>query len=302
MPTRFLNFHTPDARFADHLRELHRGEPGGFDSVDARGPGDGLTATGAVLLHAGEGEALRANNRVATIKIGTDDLCLIEFEPSHARGPRPPQPHRSHRLLLRARRHGRLPARRREDRGRPGVVRRRATRSRPRLHDRPERRPHAQPPRAEHGLSRAAARNGLGHSYRCTTVSTNGAPARSGGSKSHANRPPTASASWPACAAAHRKRGGAAPPRPASSSPWRDDSPDAVDLLDDGELNTGGTTVTRRPPGCDVGGRAAVDDQPPRCPARRVPLRGRPSSTPHPAHACRRARDRLAVAPRTGPR
>ena len=89
MPTRFLNFHTPDARFAEHLRELDRGEPGGFDSVDA-GPGDGLTDTGAVLLHAGEGEALRANNRVATIKIGTDDLCLIEFElePTHE-GPDP---------------------------------------------------------------------------------------------------------------------------------------------------------------------------------------------------------------------
>jgi quercetin dioxygenase-like cupin family protein len=89
MPTRFLNFHTPDARFAAHLRELDRGEPGGFDSVDA-GPGDGLTDTGAVLLHAGEGEALRANNRVATIKIGTDDLCLIEFElePTHE-GPDP---------------------------------------------------------------------------------------------------------------------------------------------------------------------------------------------------------------------
>jgi quercetin dioxygenase-like cupin family protein len=89
MPTRFLNFHTPDARFAEHLRERDRGEPGGFDSVDA-GPGDGLTDTGAVLLHAGEGEALRANNRVATIKIGTDDLCLIEFElePTHE-GPDP---------------------------------------------------------------------------------------------------------------------------------------------------------------------------------------------------------------------
>jgi quercetin dioxygenase-like cupin family protein len=89
MPTSFLNFHTPDARFAAHLRELDRGEPGGFDSVDA-GPGDGLTDTGAVLLHAGEGEALRANNRVATIKIGTDDLCLIEFElePTHE-GPDP---------------------------------------------------------------------------------------------------------------------------------------------------------------------------------------------------------------------
>ena len=90
MPTRFLNFHTPDARFAEHLRELDRGEPGGFDSVDATAPGDGPTQTGAVLLHAGEGEALRANHRVATIKIGTDDLCLIEFElePTHE-GPDP---------------------------------------------------------------------------------------------------------------------------------------------------------------------------------------------------------------------
>ena len=85
MPTRFLNFHTPDARFADHLRELHRGEPGGFDSVGAASADDGTTNTGAVLLHAGEGEALRANNRVATIKIGSDDLCVIEFElePTH---------------------------------------------------------------------------------------------------------------------------------------------------------------------------------------------------------------------------
>ena len=32
---RFLNFHTPDGRFAEHLRERDRGEPGGFDSIDA---------------------------------------------------------------------------------------------------------------------------------------------------------------------------------------------------------------------------------------------------------------------------
>jgi quercetin dioxygenase-like cupin family protein len=85
MPTRFLNFHTPDARFADHLRELDRGEAGGFDSVDVTAAADGPTDCGAVLLHGGEGEALEANNRVATIKIGTDDLCVIEFElePTH---------------------------------------------------------------------------------------------------------------------------------------------------------------------------------------------------------------------------
>ena len=162
MPTRFLNFHTPDARFAEHLRELDRGEPGGFDSVDATAPGDGPTHTGAVLLHAGEGEALRANHRVATIKIGTDDLCLIEFElePTHE-GP-DPHSHTDHTdSFYVLERHGALPARRREDRGRTGIVRRRAARGRPRLHDRARRRPDAQHPRAEHGLSRAAARDGL---------------------------------------------------------------------------------------------------------------------------------------------
>ena len=54
MPTRFLNFHTPDAGFAEHLREVDRGEPGGFDSVDARpgahgGDGDGDVDAGAVV-------------------------------------------------------------------------------------------------------------------------------------------------------------------------------------------------------------------------------------------------------------
>ena len=45
----------------------------------------------------------------------------------------------------------------------------------------------------------------------------------------------------------------------------RDDAPDAVDLLDDRELDAGGPTPSRRPPGRDIGCRAAVDDQPSRC-------------------------------------
>ena len=83
-PTRFLNFHTPDGRFADNLRDRDRGGPGGFDSVAAE-PGDGIPGAGAIILRADEGEALRADNRVATIKIGRDELSLIEFElePSH---------------------------------------------------------------------------------------------------------------------------------------------------------------------------------------------------------------------------
>jgi quercetin dioxygenase-like cupin family protein len=94
-PARFLNFHTPDGRFADSLRERDRGEPGGFDSVDAE-PGSGLPASDAVLLHAGEGEALHANHRVATIKIGRPELTLIEFELEPAFGGPDPHTHDDH--------------------------------------------------------------------------------------------------------------------------------------------------------------------------------------------------------------
>jgi quercetin dioxygenase-like cupin family protein len=76
---RFLNFHTPDGRFADNLRERNRGEPGGFDSIDAPA-GSGKPPTDAVFLSPGDGERLAANNRVATIKVGRDELSLVEFE------------------------------------------------------------------------------------------------------------------------------------------------------------------------------------------------------------------------------
>jgi len=76
---RFLNFHTPDGGFAENLRARDRGEPGGFDSVDAPA-GTGPPAAGAVFLSAGEGERLEGNNRAATIKIGREELALIEFE------------------------------------------------------------------------------------------------------------------------------------------------------------------------------------------------------------------------------
>ncbi len=77
-PARFLNFHTPDGGFAANLRALDRGEPGGFDSVDAE-PGSGLPASDGILFRAGEGERLRANDRVATNKIGCEVLSLTEF-------------------------------------------------------------------------------------------------------------------------------------------------------------------------------------------------------------------------------
>jgi quercetin dioxygenase-like cupin family protein len=76
---RFLNFHTPDGGFADNIRARDRGEPGGFDSFDAE-VGSGLPASSATLLHAGQGERLESGHRIATIKIGCDELAMVEFE------------------------------------------------------------------------------------------------------------------------------------------------------------------------------------------------------------------------------
>jgi mannose-6-phosphate isomerase-like protein (cupin superfamily) len=86
---RFLNFHTPDGGFADNLRAQDRGEPGGFDSFDAE-PGSGLPGTDAIFLAAGAGELEETGDRIATIKIGREELALIEFElePSF-KGPNP---------------------------------------------------------------------------------------------------------------------------------------------------------------------------------------------------------------------
>jgi quercetin dioxygenase-like cupin family protein len=77
--SRFLNFHTPDGGFADNLRARNRGEPGGFDSVDVE-PGSGRPPTDAVLLAPREGEVLNGPNRVATIKVGREEIAMIEFE------------------------------------------------------------------------------------------------------------------------------------------------------------------------------------------------------------------------------
>ena len=75
----FLNFHTPDGGFADNLRARNRGEEGGFDSVDAEA-GGGKPPTEAVYLRPAEGERLETSTRVATIKVGCEELALIEFE------------------------------------------------------------------------------------------------------------------------------------------------------------------------------------------------------------------------------
>ena len=87
--SRFLNFHTPDGGFAEHLRARNRGEEGGFDSIDVE-PGSGAPPTDAVALEAGEGEELPGQTLFPTIKVGRDELSLIEFrlEPGF-KGPDP---------------------------------------------------------------------------------------------------------------------------------------------------------------------------------------------------------------------
>lgn len=94
-PTRFLNFHTPDGRFADALRERDRGGPGPFDSIDAE-PGSGLPAPEAILLDTGEGETLHGQHRVATIKAASDELSSIEFEIEPRFGGPDPHTHDDH--------------------------------------------------------------------------------------------------------------------------------------------------------------------------------------------------------------
>ena len=78
-PARFLNFHTPSGGFAENLRARDRGEPGGFDSIDVPA-GGGPPGSDAILLPPGEGERFETNNRVATIKVGRDELALVEFD------------------------------------------------------------------------------------------------------------------------------------------------------------------------------------------------------------------------------
>lgn len=72
-----------------------RGGPGPFDSIDAE-PGSGLPATDAILLDAGEGETLYGSHRVATIKVGSDELSLIEFDLDPAFGGPDPHTHDDH--------------------------------------------------------------------------------------------------------------------------------------------------------------------------------------------------------------
>ena len=108
-----------------------------FDSVDAA-PGSGRPPTEAVVLRPGEGERLAASNRVATIKVGREELALIEFElEPRLRRARPARPRRPHRLVLRPRGRGRRSCRRRDG---PRCGPARSSRRRPASSTRSERR------------------------------------------------------------------------------------------------------------------------------------------------------------------
>ena len=112
-PARFLNFHTPDGGFAGNLQARDRGEPGGFDSFDAP-PGAAAPGTDAVFLGPGEGERLEGTTRIATIKVGREELAADRVRArAGLRRARPAQPRRPRRLLLRARRRARVLRRRR---------------------------------------------------------------------------------------------------------------------------------------------------------------------------------------------
>jgi mannose-6-phosphate isomerase-like protein (cupin superfamily) len=86
---RFLNYHTPDGGFAENLRSRDRGAPVEFDNFDPPSDLDVGKDT-AVVRPPGGGERLEAKDRIGTIKIGRDELAMVEFDvaPGFA-GPNP---------------------------------------------------------------------------------------------------------------------------------------------------------------------------------------------------------------------
>lgn len=88
----YLNFHTPDAGFAESLRLRRDKRPhdaADYDSHDPPADG-GLPGEAAVVLGSCEGERLTGSNRQALVKIGREELALVEFtlEPGFE-GPKP---------------------------------------------------------------------------------------------------------------------------------------------------------------------------------------------------------------------
>jgi mannose-6-phosphate isomerase-like protein (cupin superfamily) len=89
---RFLNFHTPDRGFAESLRLRRDGKS--YDSADHDSfdppPDGGAPTSDVVVLGSCEGDRLVNDLRQALVKVGRDELALVEFtlEPGFA-GPTP---------------------------------------------------------------------------------------------------------------------------------------------------------------------------------------------------------------------
>jgi quercetin dioxygenase-like cupin family protein len=77
---RYLNFHTPGRGFIESLRARRR-DPASYDQTryDSFEPPDDAPL-GAAVIGPGGGDRLESETRVATIKIGRDELALVEFE------------------------------------------------------------------------------------------------------------------------------------------------------------------------------------------------------------------------------
>ena len=74
----WLNFHAPDAGFADYLRAARDGADAGFDSFDRPADG-GLPATGAIVTGPGEGERLASGDGDVLLKGVLPELSVAEW-------------------------------------------------------------------------------------------------------------------------------------------------------------------------------------------------------------------------------
>jgi quercetin dioxygenase-like cupin family protein len=78
---RFLNVHAPDRGFAESLRLRRDGRPYEPNEHDAFEPPEdgGLPASKAIVLGPEEGERFATETRDAVVKVGRDELALVEF-------------------------------------------------------------------------------------------------------------------------------------------------------------------------------------------------------------------------------
>ena len=86
---RFLNLHTPGCEFVESLRARRNPETYDRTRYDSHDPPEDAPS-GATISYRGDGDRLENEKRVATIKIGRDELALLEFELNPGfEGPRP---------------------------------------------------------------------------------------------------------------------------------------------------------------------------------------------------------------------